>query len=92
MSLRGKLVAFIIGAVALIQLSWGLNVVRTDAKLLEGAAQHRNRAILHAIAAPAAIHLATREFESLDAVLELNAITIPELPVISAMSPERIGA
>jgi diguanylate cyclase (GGDEF)-like protein len=73
MSLRGKLVAFIIGAVALIQLSWGLSVVRSNAQLLEGAAQHRNRAILHAIAAPSAIHLATREFESLDAMLEVYA-------------------
>ena len=73
MSLRGKLVAFIIGAVALIQLSWGLSVVQSNAKLLESAAEHRSRAILHAIAAPSAIHLATREFESLDAVLEVYA-------------------
>jgi diguanylate cyclase (GGDEF)-like protein len=73
MNLRGKLVAFIIGAVALIQLSWGLSVVQSNAKLLESAAEHRSRAILHAIAAPSAIHLATREFESLDAVLEVYA-------------------
>ena len=57
------MVAFIIGAVALIQLSWGLSVVRSDASLLEREAQRRSRAILHAIAAPAALHLATREFE-----------------------------
>jgi diguanylate cyclase (GGDEF)-like protein len=71
MSLRGKLVACIIGAVALIQLSWGLSVVRSDASLLEREAQRRSRAILHAIAAPAALHLATREFETIDAVLDV---------------------
>ena len=71
MSLRGKLVAFIIGTVALIQLSWGLSVVRSDASLLEREAQRRSRAILHAIAAPAALHLATRQFETIDAVLDV---------------------
>jgi len=73
MSLRGKLVAFIIGAVALIQLFWGLSVVRSDASLLEREAHRRSRAILHAIAAPAALHMATREFESIDAVLDVYA-------------------
>jgi len=73
MSLRGKLVLYIIGAVALIQLSWGLSVVRSDARLLELEAEHRSRAILHAIAAPAAIHMATREFASLDAILDVYA-------------------
>ena len=73
MSLRGKLVLYIIGAVALIQLSWGLSVVRSDALLLELEAERRSRAILHAIAAPAAIHMATREFASLDAILDVYA-------------------
>ena len=73
MSLRGKLVAFIIGAVALIQLCWGLSVVRSDAALLEVEAERRSRAILHAVAAPAAIHMATREFANLDAILDVYA-------------------
>ena len=73
MSLRAKLVAFIIGTVAVIQLSWGLSVVRSDAALLEVEAERRSRAILHAVAAPAAIHMATREFASLDAVLDVYA-------------------
>jgi diguanylate cyclase (GGDEF)-like protein len=71
MSLRGKLVAFIIGAVALIQLFWGLSVVQSNAALMEREAHRRSRAILHAIAAPAALHLATREFETIDAILDV---------------------
>ena len=73
MSIRGKLVAFIIGTVALIQLAWGLSVVRSDAKLMEHEAARKSRAILHAIAAPVALHMATREFEAIDAVLEVYA-------------------
>ncbi|MEC8194469.1 MAG: diguanylate cyclase [Myxococcota bacterium] len=73
MSLRAKLVAYIIGAVAVIQLSWGLSVVRSDAALLEMEAERRSRAILHAVAAPAAIHMATREFANLDAILDVYA-------------------
>jgi len=73
LSIRGKLVAFIIGTVALIQLAWGLSVVRSDAKLLEHEAARRSRAILHAIAAPTALHMATREFEAIDAVLDVYA-------------------
>ena len=71
MSIRGKLVAFIIGMVAVIQLFWGLHVVQENAEILELEAARRSRAILHAIAAPAALHLATREFEDLDAVLDV---------------------
>lgn len=71
MSIRGKLVAFIIGMVAVIQLFWGLHVVQENAEILEIEAARRSRAILHAIAAPAALHLATREFEDLDAVLDV---------------------
>ena len=71
MSIRGKLVAFIIGMVAVIQLFWGLQVVQENAEILELEAARRSRAILHAIAAPAALHLATREFEDLDAVLDV---------------------
>ncbi len=73
MSIRGKLVAFIIGTVAVIQLAWGLSVVRSDARLLEREASRRSRAILHAIAAPTALHMATREFEAIDAVLDVYA-------------------
>jgi diguanylate cyclase (GGDEF)-like protein len=71
MSLRTKIVSLIIGTIALIQLAWGLSVVRSDAALLELEAQRRSRAILHAIAAPAAIHMASLKFETLDAVLEV---------------------
>ena len=73
MSIRGKLVAFIIGTVAVIQLAWGLSVVRSDARLMEREAVRKSRAILHAIAAPVALHMATREFEAIDAVLEVYA-------------------
>ncbi len=71
MSLRTKIVSLIIGTIALIQLAWGLSVVRSDAALLELEAQRRSRAILHAIAAPAAIHMASLKFETLDAVLDV---------------------
>jgi len=73
MSIRAKLVGYIIGTVALMQLFWGLRVVQQNANLLELEAARRSRAILHAIAAPAALHLATREFEDLDAVLDVYA-------------------
>ena len=73
MSIRGKLIAFIIGTVALIQLAWGLSVVRSDAMLMEHEAARKSRAILHAIGAPIALHMATREFEAIDAVLEVYA-------------------
>lgn len=73
LSIRGKLIAFIIGTVALIQLAWGLSVVRSDAMLMEHEAARKSRAILHAIGAPIALHMATREFEAIDAVLEVYA-------------------
>ena len=73
MSLRAKLVAYIIGAVAVIQLCWGLSVVRSDAALLEMEAERRSRAILHAVAAPAAIHMANRDFSDLDSILDVYA-------------------
>ncbi len=73
MSIRVKLVMSIIGGVALMQLIWGLTMVQENADLLELEAARRSRAILHAIAAPAALHLATREFEDLDAVLDVYA-------------------
>jgi len=73
MSIRAKLVALIIGTVAFMQLVWGMGIVQHNAEILEQEANRRSRAILHAIAAPAALHLATRKFETLDAVLDVYA-------------------
>jgi len=73
MSIRAKLVALIIGTVAFMQLVWGMGMVQYNAEMLEQEANRRSRAILHAIAAPAALHLATRQFETLDAVLDVYA-------------------
>ena len=69
MSLRAKLVLFIVGSAALMQILWGLSVVRSNASLLDGEAHRRGREVLRAIAVPSAFHLANHEMESLDAVL-----------------------
>ena len=75
MNLRAKLVLFIVGSVALVQILWGLSVVRSDASTLENEAHRRGREILRAIAVPSAFHLANREVESLDSVLATYAQT-----------------
>ena len=73
MNLRAKLVLFIVGSVAVVQMAWGLSVVRSNAATLESEAHRRGREILRAIAVPSAFHLANREVESLDTVLATYA-------------------
>jgi sensor histidine kinase regulating citrate/malate metabolism len=104
MSLRAKLVFFIIGTVAFVQMAWGLNVVRSNAELMERESNRRGRAILQAIAAPAAVRLANREIETLDAILAtyiqrtsgdltFQAIAILDMDgtVVSHTDPRRFG-
>jgi diguanylate cyclase (GGDEF)-like protein len=69
MSLRAKLVLFIVGTVALVQMAWGLSVVRSDAHTMEQEALRRGREILRALSVPSAFHLANRQVETLDALL-----------------------
>lgn len=73
MNLRAKLVLFIVGSVAVVQMAWGLSVVRSNASTLDAEAHRRGREILRAIAVPSAFHLANREVESLDSVLATYA-------------------
>ncbi len=73
MNLRTKLVLFIVGSVAVVQMAWGLSVVRSDASTLDVEAHRRGREVLRAIAVPSAFHLANREVEALDSVLATYA-------------------
>ena len=73
LNLRAKLVLFIVGSVTLVQMAWGLSVVRSNASTLDSEAHRRGREILRAIAVPSAFHLANREVEALDSVLATYA-------------------
>ena len=71
LSIRGKLIAFIIGTVALIQLA-GLSVVRSDAMLMEHEAARRAERSCTPLVPHRAPHGHAR-FEAIDAVLEVYA-------------------
>ena len=69
MGLRGKLTLFVVGIVALIQVVWGLSLVRNETVMLRNEAQLRAQEVLRALSAPCAVALANREFTRLDAIV-----------------------
>jgi sensor histidine kinase regulating citrate/malate metabolism len=69
LGLRIRVTLLVVGLVAVVQLGWGLSVIKTDTMLLRGEAEHRGLQVLRALAVSCAVALANREVETLDAVL-----------------------